>query len=102
MQVAVCYVEAGQPHRAVNLFRQALSETNFSRRDYGFFQSWTACALALAGEPDEAAATGMESARRAMDTNSGRTTQELRRVMEVLRPWRNRPAVRTFADAVRS
>lgn len=100
MQTAVCYTEAGQPRRAVALYEQALTENNFSPRDYGFFLSWMAASLALAGEPDQAAATGTASAARAREANSNRTRQELKRVIDVLQPWHNRPAVRGLKDAV--
>jgi hypothetical protein len=100
MQTAICYAEAGAPRQAVELYTRSLSETSFSLRDYGFFLSLMAGSLALAGEPDQAAATGLESATRAADTNSHRTTQELTRVVEYLKPWQNRPAVKQLNEAV--
>jgi hypothetical protein len=100
MQTAICYAAAGAPRRAVELYTQSLSETSFSIRDYGFFLSLMAGSLALAGEPDQAAATGLESATRATDTNSHRTTQQLTRVVEYLKPWQNRPAVRELQQVV--
>ena len=100
MQTAVCYAEAGQPRYAVDLYDQALTEHAFSPRDYGFFLSWKAGSLALAGEPDQAASVGMESAARAGRAGSNRTRKELARVVKVLTPWKNRPAVRGLAEAV--
>lgn len=102
MQTAVCYAEAGEPRRAVDLYDRSLTEDSFSPRDYGFFLSWMASSLALAGEPDQAATTGMESAARAGDAGSKRTKQELIRVLDVLKPWQNRPAVRGLQEAVRA
>ncbi|MEU7525980.1 helix-turn-helix transcriptional regulator [Saccharothrix sp. NPDC042600] len=100
MQAAICQTEAGQPRRAVALYERTLNERTFSPRDYGFFLSWMAASLALAGEPDQAAATGVASAHRAKDANSQRTKRELVRVLDVLKPWRNRPAVRQLQEAV--
>ncbi|MGH3625120.1 MAG: hypothetical protein ACRDQ5_25585 [Sciscionella sp.] len=61
-----------------------------------------ASSLALAGEPDQAATTGMESAARATKANSKRTEQELVRVLDVLKPWQNRSAVREFQETVQA
>ncbi|MEV6621285.1 helix-turn-helix transcriptional regulator [Amycolatopsis sp. NPDC051106] len=100
MQTAICYTEAGAPRRAVELYDESLMEDRFSPRDYGFFLSLWAGSLALAGEPDEAARTGVESAARADSTSSRRTRQELVRVVRVLEPWQNRPAVRELREAM--
>ncbi|ADJ43936.1 XRE family transcriptional regulator [Amycolatopsis mediterranei S699] len=102
MQTAICYTEAGAPRRAVELYDESLVEDRFSPRDYGFFLSLRAGSLALAGEPDEAARTGVESAARADSTSSRRTKQELVRVLEHLRPWTNRPAVTQLREVVAS
>jgi tetratricopeptide (TPR) repeat protein len=99
MQTAICYAEAGAPRRAVELYDQSLVEDRFSSRDYGFFLSLRAGSLALAGEPDEAARTGIDSATRADSTNSSRTKKELGRVLEYLEPWKNRPAVADLRKA---
>lgn len=102
MQTAICFTEAGQPRRAVELYAGALTEDTFSPRDYGFFLSWQSASLALAGEPDEAATVGVASARRADHANSHRTRRELGRVLDTLRPWQNRPAVRELAEALQA
>jgi hypothetical protein len=101
MQTAICYAEAGQPRRAVELYAASLTEDTFSPRDFGFFLSWMAASLALAGEPDQAAKTGLASAARATRANSRRTRQELVRVVETLKPWQNRPAVKELQAALR-
>ncbi|MFE3178000.1 multiprotein-bridging factor 1 family protein [Amycolatopsis sp. NPDC059090] len=102
MQTAICYTEAGEPRRSVELYEKTLKETQFSRRDYGFFLSLMANSLALSGEPDQAAKTGLVSAHRAAETNSRRTREELRRVVGVLKPWHNRPDVRELREALSS
>lgn len=100
MQTAICYCEGGHPRRAVELYDSWLSAQHFSRRDYGYFQALRSAALALAGEPDTAATAGMTALSVATETASQRTTQELRSVVEVLRPWASRPAVRELREAV--
>lgn len=102
MQTAICYTEAGEPRRSVELYEKTLKETHFSRRDYGFFLSLMANSLALSGEPDQAAKTALVSARRAAETNSRRTKEELRRVVGVLKPWHNRPDVQELREALNS
>jgi len=91
MQTAICYTEAGQPRLAAELYEQWLTTKQFSPRDYGYFLSLKASALALSGEPDEAAATALRSLPLARTTNSARTMQELGKVVTVLQPCRTVP-----------
>jgi hypothetical protein len=100
MQTALCYVEAGKPARAVDLYDRHLTAEAFSRRDFGYFMSLKAVALAYCGRPDEAATTGIQAADVAGATGSTRTTAELRRLVGALRPWAERPAVRDLRDVV--
>ena len=99
MQTAICHTEAGQPRRAAELYQQWLSANRFSARDYGYFLSLMASSLALAGEPDEAARMGLTSIPLARETNSGRTMQELAKVLTTLTPWKTRAAVRELQEA---
>ncbi|GLZ37912.1 helix-turn-helix transcriptional regulator [Actinokineospora sp. NBRC 105648] len=100
MQTAVCLTEVGQPRRAVAVYAESLRENTFSPRDYGFFLSWMAASLAKAGEPDQAASTGLASAEQAMRSKSERTKQELVRVLDSLKPWQDRSAVKELRHAV--
>jgi hypothetical protein len=101
LQSAICYCEAGQPHRAVETYR-ALPYGQFSYRDRGYFLSLMASALAVAGEPDIAIDSGYEALNVARKTNSTRTVQELARVCRLLTPWETRPGVRELRSAVRA
>jgi len=96
MQMAICYCEAGQPARAVEIYDEYLTADAFSRRDYGYFRALAGIAAASAGRPDDAAALGRESLGIATATGSMRTLTELSRLMERLRSWPGRPAVRVF------
>jgi transcriptional regulator with XRE-family HTH domain len=100
MQIAICYWEAGRPGRAVEIFRDRLTSEAFSRRDYGYFTSLMASALAAAGEPGEACRVGIDALGIALATNSTRTTREIARVAGRLQPWRRHPPVRDLYDAL--
>jgi transcriptional regulator with XRE-family HTH domain len=89
LREASCYVEAGQPRQAVERYERVLSADVLSPRDRGYFLARWASALALAGEPDAAADTGIEAAQVAAAIASRRTTRELVRVLTALEPWRN-------------
>lgn len=102
MQTAICFDEARQPARAVELYETELSPTVFSHRDYGYFRALMASSLAAAGEPDEAGAVGLGALAIARETNSTRTKSELQRVVGRLGPWSTRPVVRELRDALLS
>jgi hypothetical protein len=96
MQTAICYHEAGQPARAVEIYDRHLTEGAFSRRDYGYFCALAGIAVASTGRPDSAAAIGLESLAIAAATGSMRTLTELSRLADRLGGWPGRPAVRVF------
>lgn len=100
LRTATSFTEAGKPARAAVLFGEVLTSADLSRRDAGFFRARRAAALALSGEPDEAATVGLESIEVAAATNSRRTLRVLGEVMQTLTPWRSRPAVRELHDAM--
>ncbi|MEN8653574.1 helix-turn-helix transcriptional regulator [Streptomyces sp. 21So2-11] len=97
---AVTYTEAGKPSLAVGLFNDVLSAGSLSHRDTGFFNARRAAALALSGEPDEAAKIGKPSAQVAHEVKSERTMRVLGEVSQTLDRWRSRPAVREFRETL--
>lgn len=99
---AVTYTEAGKPSMAVELFSEAIASETLSRRDTGFFNARRAAAVALCGEPDEAAQLGRESAEVAHVMKSERTLRLLSDVLHTLDRWNGRPAVRDFREALRT
>jgi hypothetical protein len=99
---AVTYTEAGKPGMAVNLFGEAIAAGTLSRRDTGFFTARRAAAVALCGEPDEAAQLGRQSAGVAHTMKSERTLRVLADVLRTLDRWGGRPAVRDFREALRA
>ncbi|MEC3978161.1 helix-turn-helix domain-containing protein [Amycolatopsis sp. H20-H5] len=102
LQTASCYIEAGQPRRAAELYDETFGGHTLSRRDQGYFLARRTSALALAGEPDDAAQVGLEAAQIATETGSLRTKRELRRALQTLEPWRSRPGPKQLREAVRA
>ncbi|MBF6174344.1 XRE family transcriptional regulator [Nocardia blacklockiae] len=95
---ACCYTEAGKPQIASRLFDQVLTGGGLSRRDTGFFGARRAKALALSGEPDEAASVAVQSVGVARETRSARTLHVVADVARTLDPWSHRPKVRQLRD----
>jgi hypothetical protein len=97
---ATCYTEAGKPAKAAALFGDVIASGGLSRRDTGFFRARRAAALALSGEPDEAAAVGLRAVQVAKETNSERTMRLLIDVVGTLTPWSGRPGPRALKHAL--
>lgn len=95
---AACYTEAGKPVRAAEILGDVLAADTLSSRDTGYFQARRAAALALVGEPDEAADQGLEAARVARATHSRRTTDVLADMLETLGRWSTRPSGRALRE----
>jgi hypothetical protein len=102
LQTASCYIEAGQPGRAADLYGTVLQGDALSRRDQGYFLARRACSLALAGQPDDAAHVGLAAVQLSDATNSLRTKRELSRALTTLQPWATRPGPRELRDALRA
>jgi tetratricopeptide (TPR) repeat protein len=100
LQVAICYCEAKQPERALELYERWLSPETFSRRDYAYFLSLKGSAYAVANEPDKAAIAGLQAFPLARETESVRTVQELVRLAVQLEKWRDRESVRELRRSV--
>jgi hypothetical protein len=100
LRTASCYVEAGKPRQAAELYDHVLMADLLSRRDRGYFMARKASSLALAGEPDEAASVGVQAAELATATASQRTKRELGRTLTTLGPWSGRPGTRQLRDAL--
>ncbi|MCX5128280.1 XRE family transcriptional regulator [Streptomyces sp. NBC_00347] len=99
-QSAISHREAGQPAQAVDLLQQHLAHGVFAPRDRAFFTAHLSGALAAAGEPDQAAATGLTALRLAATPGFGQALGELRRTAAQLRPHARRPAVRELREAL--
>lgn len=102
LRQAACYTEAGKPATAAQMFGEVLGSGTLSKRDTGFFNARRALALALSGEPDEAADAGLQAVKVARETSSERTMLLLGEVVQELRPWSSRPGTRELRQAVLS
>ncbi|SDG18788.1 Helix-turn-helix domain-containing protein [Lentzea fradiae] len=100
LQTASCYIEAGKPLRAAMLYSEVLNTGVLSTRDQGYFLARRASALALSGEPDDAATVGLQAAELAAATSSARTRRELGRTVATLQPWASRPAPRALREVL--
>jgi len=102
LRQAVCYTEAGKPAQAATLFEDVIASGALSRRDAGFFRARQATALALSGQPDEAAAVGLEAVQVAREMRSRRTMYVLADAVRSLDPWRSRSGPRALREAILS
>jgi transcriptional regulator with XRE-family HTH domain len=100
LQSAICYVEAGRPQMAIDIYRAHLDAGALSKRDRGYFSVLMGHALVAAHEPDEAARMGQTALNVAVATRSARTIGELGRLAKGLEGWRPRSAVRDLYDAL--
>ncbi|MEV8630508.1 hypothetical protein AB0395_02525 [Streptosporangium sp. NPDC051023] len=78
--------------------RSIIAGGSLSYRDVGYFQARHAAALALIGEPDQAATLGLAAVRVARATRSRRTITVLGDVVESMGRWQRRPQVRALQD----
>lgn len=91
---AKCHLELGRADAAVNAFTTVLDTLPPDyHRDRGQYLSRLAQAYVLAGEPEEACACAEESFAIAVSTGSSRTINDLRQLLNQLRPWATSPAV---------
>lgn len=102
LRSASCYIEAGKPVRAASLYGEVLGSGGLSDRDEGYFRARHAVALALSGEPDNAAEEGLCAMRRATEKQSARTKQELGRAVEAMSRWQHRPGPRELREALKT
>ncbi|ANY08394.1 hypothetical protein AFB00_21315 [Pseudonocardia sp. HH130630-07] len=101
IQIAICLCEAGRPRDAFHQYR-SVDTRSLSQRDQAYVSILTARALALSGEPDEAAVMAQQSVPIAAAAGSRRSLGEARRLARTLEPWRSRHAVQDLGHVLRS
>ncbi|MEV4559040.1 XRE family transcriptional regulator [Kitasatospora sp. NPDC049285] len=101
VQSALCYREAEQPARSVDLFRRHLATGRFAPRDRAFFTAAMSGALAATGEPDQAADAALAALGIASGAGFGQALAELQRTKAALTPHARRPTVRQLLHALR-
>jgi transcriptional regulator with XRE-family HTH domain len=97
---ASCYTEVGTPAQAAALFHDVLTSGALSHRDMGYYRARRAAALALSGEPGDAAAVALTAVQVAKATSSQRTLRVLTDVVRILAPWSAHPDARALRDAM--
>ncbi|MGW2324207.1 helix-turn-helix domain-containing protein [Streptomyces sp. NPDC001700] len=100
-QRAACHLRLGNPADAVATYQQALKHwPAIYQRERGLHLARLANAHAAHRAPDAACATAMDALNISRETESRRTTEELRRVVTSLAPWRRTAMVRDLTEAV--
>ncbi|MEU1788895.1 hypothetical protein ABZ553_24130 [Streptomyces sparsogenes] len=100
-QRATCYLRLGKPADAVTAYQRALdSWPDTYQRERGLHLARLAGAHAANRSPDAACATAMEALEITRETESRRTTTELRRAVTGLAPWRRTAMVQSLTEAV--
>ncbi|MET8180752.1 helix-turn-helix transcriptional regulator [Streptomyces sp. NPDC005336] len=100
-QRATCYLRLGRPADAVATYQQALDHwPAIYQRERGLHLARLANAHAADRSPDAACATAMEALEISRETESRRTTEELRRVVTGLAAWRRTAMVRNLTEAI--
>ncbi|MER5971662.1 helix-turn-helix domain-containing protein [Streptomyces sp. NPDC002055] len=100
-QGAACQLRLGKPAKAVASYQRALRDwpDNY-QRERGLHLARLASAHAADRAPDAACSVALEALEITRETESRRTTAELRRVVTALTPWRRTTRVRELAEAV--
>ncbi len=94
-----CYVELGEPHRAIPRLADVLSRYDTRQaRETALYTSWLADAHLLAGDLDEAAALAGRTLELSTSVGSSRGDDRVSLLHSRLAPHRTVPAVRTFLD----
>ncbi|WP_198946418.1 hypothetical protein [Pseudofrankia asymbiotica] len=102
LRSATCYIEAGKPRLAAELYAEVLARGTLTRRDEGYYRARRAVACALAGDPDDASREGLAALGVADTTSSQRTRREVRRVVRILTPWQRHRGPRELRLAIQA
>ncbi|MHA4816636.1 hypothetical protein ACXZ65_20010 [Streptomyces aculeolatus] len=99
IQRANCWIDLGQPHRAIKLFEDEIATLpQIYRNDRGVYFARLARAYAKAGEPEHGSETATTALAIATQTGSARTLAELESVVHAMAPRQDLPAVATFTE----
>ncbi|MFI6284993.1 hypothetical protein ACIBCM_09585 [Streptomyces sp. NPDC051018] len=99
MQRANCWIDLGEPWRAVRLFEDEIDALpQIYRNDRGVYLARLARAYAVAGEPERGAEAGIKALAIVAQTGSARTLTELAAMARIVGARQQLPAVATFTE----
>lgn len=99
IQRANCWIDLGDPMRAVGLFEAELATLpRVYRNDRGVYLARLARAYAKGNEPERAASTATKALAIVNQTGSARTLTELDSVARLVEPQQNVTAIETFTE----
>ncbi|MGW4199510.1 tetratricopeptide repeat protein [Streptomyces sp. NPDC004726] len=102
MQRANCWIDLGEPWRAVQLFEDKIDALpQVYRNDRGVYLARLARAYAVAGEPEQGAEAAIKALAIVAQTGSARTLAELAAMARVVEARQQLPAVATFTERLR-
>jgi hypothetical protein len=93
LREASCWIEAGHPDRAANLYDEGLNAQGISVRDQAYFRARQAIALAHSAQPDLAAQHAVHALSASQKTGSIRTKNAVEVAHRALSPWHSRSDV---------
>jgi tetratricopeptide (TPR) repeat protein len=100
LREASCWIEAGRPERAAQIYDERLGVDGLSTRDVGYYRARQAIALAQAEQPDLAAAQALDALSTSVRTGSTRTYSSVRKAHRILGPWHGRDTVAALGEAL--
>ncbi|HST80677.1 MAG TPA: helix-turn-helix transcriptional regulator [Kineosporiaceae bacterium] len=100
LQSAICFMEAGIPGTAIEIYGRMLSKETLSVRDQGYFTALLSAAFAADGDPDAAASAAAMALEIGIHTQSRRTISEVKNTSIRLRPWMKRSSVQELVMAL--
>ncbi|WP_407560495.1 tetratricopeptide repeat protein [Streptomyces sp. 184] len=99
IQRANCWIDLGQPRRAIQLFEDEIAALpQVYRNDRSVYFARLARAYAKAGDPERGSETATKALAIVTQTGSARTLTELASVADTMEPQRDLPAVATFTE----
>jgi tetratricopeptide (TPR) repeat protein len=101
MEAAACWIQLGEPKRAIATLEDRLSSWPSSyKRDLGLYLARLAVAHAADGDLEQARVIGQQALAVVRDTHSARTLRELNRLATLLRRWNGVPGATELTRAL--
>lgn len=103
MEAAACWIQLGEPKRAIATFEDRLSAWPLGyKRDLGLCLARLAVAHAADRDLEQARAVGQQAIAVVRDTHSARTLRELGRLASLAQEWNDAPEAAELARALQA